>query len=184
MRRISRSLRGRAHRSAPRSCARRSCRGPYGAPVGQTKSIASIIAIIAALASFFFSARGAEGTALITAFVAIIGGAIGFFKAASPRVSGGLLSLAAVALGAIALPRGGTVDVEIAGNPPNVSFVVRAKGDSARLADQVKSLLTGANGVAVDAHSIQPYYTRRVAGAAGMTLMAEAREGEVEFKAA
>jgi histidine phosphotransferase ChpT len=94
------------------------------------------------------------------------------------------LLLNLVALGAIALPRGGTVDVEIAGTPPDVSFVVRAKGDSARLTEQVKSLLAGANGVVVDAHSIQPYYARRVAGAAGMTLTAEAREGEVEFKAA
>jgi histidine phosphotransferase ChpT len=94
------------------------------------------------------------------------------------------LLLNLVALGAIALPRGGTVSVEVTGAPPNVSFLVRAKGDSARLADQIKSLLTGTNGVAVDAHSIQPYYTRRVAGAAGMTVTAEARDGEVEFRAA
>jgi histidine phosphotransferase ChpT len=94
------------------------------------------------------------------------------------------LLLNLVALGAIALPRGGTVSVEVTGTPPNVSFTVRAKGDSARLADQIKSLLTGTNGVAVDAHSIQPYYTRRVAAAAGMTVTAEARDGEVEFRAA
>jgi histidine phosphotransferase ChpT len=74
--------------------------------------------------------------------------------------------------------------VEIAGALPSVSFVVRAKGDSARLEDQVRSLLLGGNGVAVDAHSIQPYYARRVAAASGMTLTVEAREGEVEFKAA
>ncbi|MGH6833384.1 MAG: histidine phosphotransferase ChpT, partial [Methyloceanibacter sp.] len=70
------------------------------------------------------------------------------------------LLLNLVALGAIALPRGGTVNVEIAGTPPAVSFVVRARGDSARLADRVRSLLTGTNGVAVDAHSVQPYYAR------------------------
>jgi NADPH-dependent 2,4-dienoyl-CoA reductase/sulfur reductase-like enzyme len=44
-------------------------------------------------------------------------------------------------------------------------------------------VVTG-NGVTVDAHSIQPYYASRVAAAAGMTVTAEAREGEVEFKAA
>ncbi len=93
------------------------------------------------------------------------------------------LLLNLVALGAIALPRGGTIDVEIGGIPPSVDFVIRARGDSARLADQVKSLLTGTNGVAVDSHSIQPYYARRVATAAGMTVSAAAREGEVEFKA-
>ncbi|MGH6804471.1 MAG: histidine phosphotransferase ChpT [Methyloceanibacter sp.] len=94
------------------------------------------------------------------------------------------LLLNLVALGIVALPRGGTVNVEIVGTPPSVSFVVRARGDPARLADQVKSLLAGTNGVAVDAHSIQPYYARRVAAAAGMTVIVEAREGEVEFKAA
>ena len=59
------------------------------------------------------------------------------------------LLLNLVALGAVALPRGGVVNVEIEGTPPDVSFIVKAKGDSARLNDQVKSLLSGANGVAV-----------------------------------
>jgi histidine phosphotransferase ChpT len=94
------------------------------------------------------------------------------------------LLLNLVALGVGALPRGGSVNVEINGVPPAVSFVVTARGDSARLADQVRSLLTGANGVAVDTHSIQPYYAKRVAAASGMDLTAEAREGVVEFKAA
>jgi histidine phosphotransferase ChpT len=93
------------------------------------------------------------------------------------------LLLNLVALGAVALPRGGTVSVEIGGTPPAVSFTVRAKGDAAKLNDQVKSLLSGANGVAVDAYSIQPYYARRVAAAAGMAVTAEARDGEVEFRA-
>ena len=78
----------------------------------------------------------------------------------------------------------GAVKVEIAGTPPLVSFVVTAKGEPARLNDQVRGLLSGANGVEVDAHSVQPYYARRVATAAGMTVTVETREGEVEFKAA
>jgi histidine phosphotransferase ChpT len=93
------------------------------------------------------------------------------------------LLLNLVALGAVALPRGGVVNVAIEGTPPEVSFIVRAKGDSARLNDQVKSLLSGANGVAVDAHLVQPYYARRVATAAGMTVTVEARDGEVDLKA-
>ena len=94
------------------------------------------------------------------------------------------LLLNLVALGAVALPRGGVVNVEIEGTPPDVSFIVKAKGDPARLNDQVKSLLSGANGVAVDAHLVQPYYARRVAMAAGMTVTFEARDGEVDLKAA
>jgi histidine phosphotransferase ChpT len=94
------------------------------------------------------------------------------------------LLLNLVALGLVALPRGGSIDVEITGVPPSVGFLVRARGEPARLADQVKSLLMGENGVAVDAHSIQPYYARRVAGAACMTVTADMREGEVALKAA
>jgi histidine phosphotransferase ChpT len=95
------------------------------------------------------------------------------------------LLLNLVALGVVALPRGGTVNVDIAGAPPNVSFTVVAKGTAARLNEQVKALLlSGGNGVEVDAHSIQPYYARRVAAAAGLTLTAEQDGEEVVFKAA
>ncbi|MGA7544731.1 MAG: histidine phosphotransferase ChpT [Methyloceanibacter sp.] len=93
------------------------------------------------------------------------------------------LLLNLVALGVVALPRGGTVSVEIGGEPPNVHFTVRAKGDAARLNDQVMSLLTGGNGVAVDAHSIQPYYASRVAAASGMRVTVAPGQSEVELKA-
>ena len=93
------------------------------------------------------------------------------------------LLLNLVALGGIALPRGGVVNVAVLGTPPEVNFSVRAKGDAARLTDQVKSLLLGGNGMAIDAHSIQPYYASRVAAASGMKVTAEVHDGEVEFKA-
>ena len=93
------------------------------------------------------------------------------------------LLLNLVALGGIALPRGGVVNVAVLGTPPEVSFSVRAKGDAARVTDQVKSLLLGGNGMAIDAHSIQPYYASRVAAASGMKVTAEVHDGEVEFKA-
>jgi histidine phosphotransferase ChpT len=89
-----------------------------------------------------------------------------------------------VALGVVALPRGGTINVEISGTPPDVSFTVRAVGKAARLNEQVAALLSGGNGVEIDAHSIQPYYARRVAVAAGLSLTAEAQDEEVVLKAA
>ncbi len=94
------------------------------------------------------------------------------------------LLLNLVALGAVALPRGGTVTVEIEGTPPDVSFTIRATGKAARLNDQVTILLCGGEGVEVDAHTIQPYYARRVAEAAGMTVTVEAQDEEVTLKAA
>jgi hypothetical protein len=76
---------------------------PQPAVSGQVRSAASIVAIIAALASFYFSHRGTESLGFILAFVAMAAGLIGGVKALSPRVSGGILSIAAVVMGAIAL---------------------------------------------------------------------------------
>jgi histidine phosphotransferase ChpT len=94
------------------------------------------------------------------------------------------LLLNLVALGVVALPRGGSLSVEIMGEAPAISFIVRAKGDPARLPEQVTALLAGGNGIAVDAHSIQPYYASRVAAAAGMKVSVEARDQELALSAA
>lgn len=94
------------------------------------------------------------------------------------------LLLNLLALGVVALPRGGTVNVEIKGEGPEVAFRVLAQGEPARLSEQVTGLLAGANGMVLDAHSIQPYYAGRVATAAGMTVTVETRDKEVELKAA
>ena len=71
------------------------------------------------------------------------------------------LLLNLVALGVVALPRGGAVGVEIKGEAPAVSLV-SAQGEPARLSEHVTSLLAGANGLTLDAHSIQPYYANRM----------------------
>jgi histidine phosphotransferase ChpT len=94
------------------------------------------------------------------------------------------LLLNLLALGVVALPRGGTVNVEIKGEGPQVAFRVLAQGEPARLSEQVTGLLAGANGMVLDAHSIQPYYAGRVATAAGMTVTVETRDKEVELTAA
>src|SRR5688500_14775147 len=73
------------------------------ARTGQAKSLASIVAILAALVSFYFSAKSSGFLALVCALVAIGAGLVGGFKALSPRVSGGILSIIAVALGVIAI---------------------------------------------------------------------------------
>ena len=93
------------------------------------------------------------------------------------------LLLNLVALGVVALPRGGAVGVEIKGEASAVSFVVRAQGEPARLSEHVTSLLAGVNGLTLDAHSIQPYYASRIAAAAGMTVSVETRDKEVGLRA-
>ena len=67
------------------------------------KSLASIVAIISALVSFYLSSKGREFLALFAAFIAIGAGLVGGIRSLSPRVSGGILSIIAVALGVIAI---------------------------------------------------------------------------------
>jgi len=67
------------------------------------RSTASIVAIISAIASFYFSAHGRGLLALLLAFLAIGAGLVGGLRALSPRVSGGILSILAVILGVIAI---------------------------------------------------------------------------------
>ena len=69
----------------------------------QVRSTASIVAILAAIGSFVLSANGREFLALFAALVAIGAGLVGGLRALSPRVSGGILSIVAVALGVIAI---------------------------------------------------------------------------------
>ena len=76
---------------------------PVPAVSGQIRSGASVVAILCALGSFYFSSRGTESMGFILALVAILAGLLGGIKALSPRVSGGILSIAAVVLGVIAL---------------------------------------------------------------------------------
>jgi hypothetical protein len=69
----------------------------------QVRSTVSIVAILAAIGSFIFAARGHEALGIFSALLAVGAGLIGGVKSLSPRVSGGMLSLAAVALGLIGL---------------------------------------------------------------------------------
>jgi hypothetical protein len=80
---------------------------PHDAPPmrgmgGQARSTTSILAILAAIGSFVLSARNNGITAFLVALFAIAAGLFGGLKALSPRVSGGMLSLAAVLLGVLA----------------------------------------------------------------------------------
>ena len=56
-------------------------------------------------------------------------------------------------------------------------FRITAIGHNARLPQNISELLSGERGPAADAHAIQPYYTRLLAGACGLTVRL-AHEGE------
>lgn len=93
-----------------------------------------------------------------------------------------LLNMISLALSA--LPRGGEISVAIEGADDNPTFVLRCKNDHARVPEGVPELIAGGNGKELDAHSIQPYYAGRIAGAAGMGLSAQKDGDDVVLRAA
>ena len=75
------------------------------------------------------------------------------------------------------IPRGGTLSVDPIGQGETMGFRVTANGLNARLPQNIADLLTSGQPPAVDAHSVQPYYTRLLAQACGLNVKL-ATEGE------
>lgn len=80
-----------------------------------------------------------------------------------------LLNLVTLAAGAI--PRGGTVHVEVTGEDEDASFTLSSKGQNARIPPHAEQLLAGEEiEGGISAHGIQAYYAGEVARAAGMAV--------------
>lgn len=80
-----------------------------------------------------------------------------------------LLNLVTIATGAV--PRGGAIDVAVAGDADTCAFTLKAKGPHARIPAGAEGLLAGSpESGAVDAHGILAYYAGLVARAAGMEV--------------
>jgi histidine phosphotransferase ChpT len=79
-----------------------------------------------------------------------------------------LLNLVASAV--TALPRGGDIEVNIAGTNEQPTFVIACRGTGARPPQHLGEFVAGVAPPALDALTIQAYYTWRLAGSAGMVL--------------
>ena len=86
-------------------------------------------------------------------------------------------------IAAATIPRGGLIDVTIAGVDADLSVTVSASGPNSRLASHVPHLLAGEVEGSVDAHGIQAYYTGLVAAAANMSLSVKVEDGAVTLLA-
>ncbi|WP_316171585.1 MULTISPECIES: histidine phosphotransferase ChpT [unclassified Bradyrhizobium] len=73
------------------------------------------------------------------------------------------------------IPRGGVLTVDPVGEGEAISFRVSATGLNARLPQNIVNLLGATHEGPIDAHAVQPYYTRLLAEACGLkvTLVAE-----------
>lgn len=92
-----------------------------------------------------------------------------------------LLNLFLVAYGAI--PRGGNIEVTLENPELEAKFTITAKGRLMRVPPKFAEICSGTLEEAVDAHSIQPYYTVLLADESGMELSYNATPEELTFTA-
>ncbi|HEX8044724.1 histidine phosphotransferase ChpT [Rhizobium sp.] len=93
-----------------------------------------------------------------------------------------LLNLFLVAYGSI--PRGGNIDVTLENPDLDAKFTIITKGRLMRVPPKFAEICSGTLEEAVDAHSIQPYYTVLLADESGMELSYKATPEELTFIAA
>jgi histidine phosphotransferase ChpT len=93
------------------------------------------------------------------------------------------LLLNLILLANAAVPRGGTVKVSVEGSAPP-RFVLRSAGPSARVPPAFENLVPGEiGGIAVDAQSVQAYYTGALARAVAMSISARLDNADVVIEA-
>jgi histidine phosphotransferase ChpT len=68
------------------------------------------------------------------------------------------------------IPRGGVLTVDSLGEGEAMGFRITAAGLNARVSQPVADLLASGSSNAVDAHAVQPYYTRLLADACGISI--------------
>ncbi|MFN3501301.1 MAG: histidine phosphotransferase family protein, partial [Allorhizobium sp.] len=82
-----------------------------------------------------------------------------------------------------AIPRGGSLDISLENPETDAKFKIVAKGRMLRVPPKYQEILSGHLEEAVDAHTIQPYYTVLLADECGMELKCVPSEGEIAFTA-
>jgi histidine phosphotransferase ChpT len=75
------------------------------------------------------------------------------------------------------IPRGGVLTVDAIGEGETRGFRVAATGLNARMPQAIADLLASGPIGSVDAHAVQPYYTRLLAQACGLNVVLAA-EGD------
>jgi histidine phosphotransferase ChpT len=69
------------------------------------------------------------------------------------------------------IPRGGVLTVDSVGEGEGAGFRVSAAGLNARMPQSIADLLSSGHSGAVDAHAVQPYYTRLLAQNCGLNVV-------------
>ena len=68
------------------------------------------------------------------------------------------------------IPRGGTLIIDPVGEGEAINFRITAAGLNARVPQNIVDLLSATSSHSVDAHAVQPHYTRLLAEACGLNV--------------
>jgi histidine phosphotransferase ChpT len=68
------------------------------------------------------------------------------------------------------IPRGGTLAVDPVGEGEAINFRITAAGLNARVPQNIVDLLSATSSSSIDAHAVQPHYTRLLAEACGLKV--------------
>lgn len=93
-----------------------------------------------------------------------------------------LLNLFLIAYSSI--PRGGSIEVTLENPELDATFIIVAKGRMMRAPPKFIEINSGTVEEAIDAHSVQPYYTVLLAEEANMELTHEVTSEEIIYRAA
>ena len=69
------------------------------------------------------------------------------------------------------IPRGGMLTVDSVGEGDSIGFRVTAAGLNARMPQNIAEMLSAESAHTVDAHAVQPYYTKLLAQACGLNVV-------------
>jgi histidine phosphotransferase ChpT len=82
------------------------------------------------------------------------------------------------------IPRGGMLTVDQTGEGETMSFRIRAAGLSSRIPQNIADILAASSAAPVDAHAVQPYYTRLLAQACDLRVTLTAEDDAIMIVAA
>lgn len=130
-------------------------------------------------ARFAFGAAGSAGSLIDLAMAAGLAQAFVGQAKHRLRITGAVghmvkdkvkLLLNLISSATTALPRGGDIEVVISGGPERPTFTLSCRGTGARFPQYLAEYVAGDQAPALDALTIQAYYTVRLAGSSGMRL--------------
>lgn len=82
------------------------------------------------------------------------------------------------------IPRGGMLTIDPVGEGDAIAFKIVAAGTNARLPQAAVDILSGGHSNSVDAHAVQPYYTKLLAQSCGWSVTLVAENDTIVIRAA